>query len=203
MTERVQASRPLDLVVMRTAAIPPQQIVGTVHAVRTNALVARLPAGPAFQPSEPLLLISGAVGSRMVAKARFAGAQGDVVAFQLTTEFQPFDVRRANRVPVQLTAEVRSVLGSSRQQGAILDVSTGGLAVAVATRPGGRAIEILVTANGYAASLPCQTVSTSEHEECVILHLRFDKLAPAQDAFVRQLVAHAAREAGEDERLAS
>lgn len=183
--------------------MPPQQLVGTVHSARPQAIVGRLPADSRFQPGEALLLISGTIGSRMVAKARYAGAQGELFVFQLTSEFQPFDVRRAARVPVELTAEVRSVLGNSRQKGAILDVSTGGLAVAVGTRPGGRAIEVLITANGFSASLPCQTVSTTEHEECVILHLRFDKLAPAQDAFVRHLVAHATREAGDDARLAS
>ena len=104
---------------------------------------------------------------------------------------------------MEIDAEVRSVLGTSRQRGAVLDVSTGGMAVAVEARPGGRAVEVHIAANGYAASLPCETVGVTQQEESAILHLRFDALSAPQQAFVRQLIASAAHTLGVDLDLAS
>jgi hypothetical protein len=191
------------LVVVRVALKPPVQIAGVVVTARPMALAARLDSAAEFGPEEPLLLLTGGVGSRQVARARFGGSQNGVTAFRLKSQFRSFDARSSTRVPMEIDAEVRSVLGSSRQRGVVLDVSPGGMAVAVATRPGGRAVEVLLAANGYAASLPCETVGVTQQEESAILHLRFEALSAPQQAFVRQLIASATRALGIDLDLAS
>lgn len=185
------------LVVVRVAAKPPVQIAGTIVTTRPLALAARLETATEFGASEPLLLLIGGVGSRQVARARFTGSQSGVFAFRLKAEFRAFDARSGARIPMEIDAEVRSVLGSSRQRGSVLDVSAGGMAVAVETRPGGRAIEVHVAANGYAASLPCETMGVTQQEESVILHLRFEALSAPQAAFVRGLIASATKALGE------
>jgi hypothetical protein len=85
-----------------------------------------------------------------------------------------------------------------------MDVSMGGMAVTVETRPGGKALQVVLTANGYSATLPCETVGASESDDVTLLHLRFEELTASQRAFVRQLVA-SARSAIEsaEQRLAS
>jgi hypothetical protein len=42
--------------------------------------------------------------------------------------------------------------------------------------------------------LPCEVVGTTEREDSVILHLRFEALAPPQVAFLRRLVTVAENE---------
>ena len=110
-------------------------------------------------------------------------------AFQLLAEWRTVDARDAERYPVALKAEVRSVLGTSRQTGSLVDISATGAAVVVAARPGGRQLEVSLSAGGYAATLPCELVSVREHDESVTLSLSFEGLLPAQQAFVRQVIA--------------
>jgi hypothetical protein len=180
-----------DLVAVRISANPPVQFAGTVVTARPLAIAARFPAGSTFQAGETLLLICGSLGARLMTRGVWVRSQGDIAAFQLTGAFQPFDARKTQRVPADLSAEVRSVIGNSRQRGTVMDVSIGGLAVAVPTKPGGRSLEVVVSANGFSAALPCETVGVSPMEDYVILHLRFDELTASRQAFVRQLVTAA------------
>jgi hypothetical protein len=179
-----------EIVAVRISAHPPEQFSGTIVAARESAIAARFP-GASFQPGETVVLFCGRLGARLMARGVWLRSQGDASAFQLTGAFQPFDARKVQRVPSDFSAEVRSVIGTSRQPGTVVDVSTGGLAVAVATKPGGRAVVVYITANGFSAALPCETVGTSPREDCVILNLRFEELTPARQAFVRLLVSAA------------
>jgi hypothetical protein len=185
-------------------AVPPVQSSGTVVTLNAQAVAARFADGATFSAGKPVLLITGVLGSRQVARGTWAGTRDGISVFKLVSAFRPFDARKDGRVPLQIRGEVRSVLGGSRQPCNIMDVSMGGMAVTVETRPGGKALQVVLTANGYSATLPCETVGASESDDETLLHLRFEELTASQRAFVRQLVA-SARSAieGADQRLAS
>lgn len=176
-----------EIVAVRISTNPPTQCGGTIVAARPLAIAANF-AGVTFQPDEAVVLFCGALGARLMARSVWLRSQGDTAAFQLTGAFQPFDARKIQRVPSNFVAEVRSVIGSSRQAGTVVDVSTGGLAVAVPTKPGGRSLEVVVSANGFSAALPCDAVGVDPKEDYVILHLRFGELTASRQAFVRLLV---------------
>jgi hypothetical protein len=114
--------------------------------------------------------------------------KGTVVAFRIISVLKSIDLRRDPRFNVDLKVEVRSVLGSSRQAGRLVDVSMSGTALAVDTRPGGSQIEIGLQANGYSARLLCDVISTHKSGAETVMHLRFRDVSPPQQAFVRQLV---------------
>ncbi len=191
------------VVVVRISENPPPQHRGSVANARRNALAIRLAGGAAFISGEPVLLIAPTSPRRAV-RARFAASQDDLFAFQLEGEWRSLDARKDSRYSVELTAEVRSVLGRSRQGGTVLNISTGGASVAVATRPGGRQVELVVSITGYSATLPGEVLGVTEAEETTVLHLRFVELSPAQQAFLRHVIGIArARAEGEDEELAS
>jgi len=119
--------------------------------------------------------------------------QAGTAVFALESDWRPFDVRAGPRLTQGMEAEVRSVLGQSRQPGTIVEVFAEGMAVVVATRPGGRELEVQTRANGYAAHLPCHLSAHSETEDGqVLLRLKFGQLTLPQRAFVRQLLAAAA-----------
>lgn len=191
MTAQGSAPAPDDasaVVAVRVSHAPPQQCPGVIVTSHALVLAARFPEGAPFADGESVLLLEGVLGERKVARANWVRTQGDVAVFRLKEPFKPFDARKDGRIPAELRAEVRSVIGGSRQSGLILDVSNGGLAVAVSARPGGKAIQVVVGANGYSATLPCEMMGASQQDEYTILHLRFDGLSLSQQAFVRQMV---------------
>lgn len=168
---------------------PRVQWTGVVVAARANGCAARISSPPQWDATAELLLIAGTPGKRWVASGKFVATQGEVVGFTLAASWQPFDIRKDPRVAADLQAEVRSVLGQSKQPGRLIDISAGGMAVSVASKPGGSALEVGIWANGYAAQLPCEVISTSQTEGGVVLHLKFQQLSAPQQAFVRQVVS--------------
>ncbi len=170
---------------------PPQQWTATVVVSREDSVAARVNAPPPAWDSEyPYMLIHGAAGSRMFAICSFVAARGDVAAFRINTHWRPLDLRKDRRFPTDIQAEVRSVLGTSRQPGRLVDISLGGLAVVVDSRPGGSQLEINLWNGGYSAMIPCDLVrATTTGSGQTVLHLRFRDLTPPQQAFVRQFVA--------------
>jgi hypothetical protein len=147
-----------------------------------------------WKPGAEVLLVAGEVGSRLVAKARFHASRGNAAIFTLAGGFHPFDLRGQARYPLLARTEVRSVLGQSRQPGQVLDISLGGLAVEVATKPGGKMVEVPLQLYGYAATLLCEIVGTAGEEGHIVLHLQFATLTPPQRAFVRNVVQRLQRE---------
>jgi hypothetical protein len=136
------------------------------------------------------MLILGVPGSRTFAICSFVAAKTDVAAFRINTHWRPLDLRKDRRFQTDLQAEVRSVLGTSRQPGRLVDVSLGGLAVAVESRPGGSQLDVNLWNGGYSALVPCELVRATPNEKGqTVLHLRFRDLTPPQQAFVRQFVA--------------
>ncbi|MEO8541517.1 MAG: PilZ domain-containing protein [bacterium] len=175
------------VVVQRTAQ--PKQWQGELIAFRDATLAARITGGPPSWDSAPAYsLIWGTPGSRSMCNATFVANNGTAAAFRVTSAIKAIDLRRDTRFNLELNAEVRSVLGGSRQQGRLVDISSGGAAVAVESRPGGSQIEIGLQADGYSARLLCEVLSTTTSDSQTILHMRFRDLTPPQQAFVRNLV---------------
>ena len=175
------------MIVVEMSGPRPVQRTGVVANIRENAIALRI-EGTSFNNGDEVVCIT-AGRPRFTVRARFLAAQGAVCGFQLLSPWRILDVRENERHRVSLAAEVRSVLGTSRQAGELIDISAGGAAVVVPSRPGGRQLEVSLTAGGYAATLPCELAGAEERAESVILHLKFEGLSPAQRAFVRGLIA--------------
>lgn len=187
MSVTPEAGMPV-VVVLRSPQ--PIQWQGEIVALRHASLAVRVTKAPgAWNSMLSYVVICGSPGSRFTAEANFVARNGEVAAFKLTSRWKPLDLRRDPRFATDLRAEVRSVLGNSRQDGRIIDISLGGAAVAVETRPGGSQLEVGIAADGYAARILCDVLSSSQAGAETILHLRFRDLTPAQQAFIRQFVA--------------
>lgn len=178
-----------NMIVVEMNGPQPVQRMGVVAKVRENAIALRL-EGASFRKGDEVVCIT-AGRPRFTVRARFLASQGAVCGFQLLSPWRILEVRENERHRVSLAAEVRSVLGTSRQAGELIDISTGGAAVVVPSRPGGRQLEVSLSAGGYAATLPCELAGAEEQAESVLLHLKFEQLSPAQRAFVRGVIAAA------------
>jgi hypothetical protein len=178
------------LTVVRRSS-PPQQWTASVVVSREDSIAARVNTPPAAWDADfPYMLILGVPGSRTFAIGSFVAAKTDVAAFRITTHWRPLDLRKDRRFQTDLQAEVRSVLGTSRQPGRLIDISLGGLAVAVESRPGGSQLDVSLWNGGYSAMVPCELVRATPNEKGqTVLHLQFRDLTPPQQAFVRQFVA--------------
>ena len=176
-------------VVIVLRAPEPVQWQGELVALRDASLAIRVNAPPAqWNSMLPYAVICGVPGSRFSAPAVFVANNSSVAAFRMTAKWKPLDLRRAPRFSTDLKCEVRSVLGNSRQMGRVIDISTGGAAVALDTKPGGSQVEVGVWANGYSAHILCDVVGSSEVGSETVLRLRFKDMTPPQAAFIRQLV---------------
>jgi hypothetical protein len=178
------------LTVVRRSS-PPQQWTASVVVSREDSIAARVNAPPAAWDADfPYMLILGVPGWRTFAICSFVAAKNDVAAFRINTHWRPLDLRKDRRFQTDLQAEVRSVLGTSRQPGRLIDISLGGLAVAVESRPGGSQLDVNLWNGGYSAMVPCELVRATPNDNGqTVLHLRFRDLTPPQQAFVRQFVA--------------
>jgi len=202
MADTVSPGTPV--VVMQRSVSPPVQHQATLASTRELVVALRLASPTVFHSGEDVLLVAGELGARKVVSARFAMVRDDVAVFRMLREWQDFDPRAHPRLPADITAEIRSVLGTSRQSARVIDVSLGGLGVEVATKPGGREMEVHLTVEGFAARLPCEIVNAESTDGGVLLHLRFAELTPVQHAFVRNMVGSLGKpERGSGQRLAS
>ncbi|GMV85943.1 MAG: hypothetical protein AMXMBFR80_17980 [Dehalococcoidia bacterium] len=170
---------------------PPEQWTAAVVVAREDSIAARVSdPPPAWQPDGDYMIIQGSPGGRTFAICSFVAAKNGVAAFRLATHWRPLDLRKDRRYPADLQVEVRSVLGTSRQPGRLVDISMGGLAVTVETRPGGSQLEVSLWNGGYSASVPCELVRPTEAPNGhTVLHLRFRELTPSRQAFIRQFIA--------------
>ena len=171
---------------------PPVQREGIVAAVKGATLAIGFAAPVQWSETDEIVLIARSAATRFRATGRFVASGGDVYAFALITPWQPLNLRSSPRHQADLHVRVTSVLGQSRQDGRVLDVSLGGMAVWVPAKPGGGAIDVTVAADGFAAKLRCEVLATVPSEPGVVLRVRYDELNAVQQAFVRKLVATAA-----------
>jgi hypothetical protein len=170
---------------------PPAQWTAVAVAGREDSIAARVTAPPpAWDSDFPYMLIRGSPGSRTFAMCSFVASKAEVAAFRITAPWRPLDLRKDRRFHTDLQAEVRSVLGTSRQPGHLVDISLGGLAVVVESRPGGSQLDVSLWNRGYSATVPCELARASPSDDGqTVLHLRFRELTAPQRAFVRQFVA--------------
>jgi hypothetical protein len=182
---------------------PPVQYTGEISASRRTAVAVRFEKAPNLDTPDEMLLIIGPAGARSMATGKFVASQGNVVAFTLLTSWQQLDLRKSPRRALDGMVEVRSVLGQSRQEGYITDISTGGIAVTVRSKPGGNAVELKISRDGFASHIRCRVASVTAGPESVTLHMEYDNLSPPQQAFIRQLVASAAPADEGDQRSAA
>jgi hypothetical protein len=70
----------------------------------------------------------------------------------------------------------------------MVDISMGGMAVRVGSRPGGRQVQVRVWAGAFSSELLCMVVGAEEDGDGVLLRLQYVELLPAQRAFVRQVI---------------
>lgn len=169
---------------------PPGQWAADIVAVRDDSVALRLSETVTnWDPAAVYLLIVGQSGSRRVAPAAYFAHKNTAVAFKLRGPWRALDLRKDKRFQTDMALEVRSVLGSSRQTGRLVDISMGGLAIAVDTRPGGNQVEARLWSGGYSAQVICDIVRTTQSGASTILHLRYHELTPPQAAFIRQLIA--------------
>ena len=171
---------------------PPVQRQGVVAAVKQSALAIRFDAPVAWNETDEIVLIVSIAANRFRATGRYVASRGEVYAFALSTPWQPLNLRSAPRHRTDLYTQVSSVLGQSRQDGRVIDVSLGGMAVWVPTKPGGGAVELMITSGGFTSHLRCEVLSSVPQKSGVVLRVRYAELNQVQRAFVRQLVATAA-----------
>lgn len=171
---------------------PPVQRAGVVAAVKRSALAVRFEGPVTWNETDEIVLIMSVDGKRLRATGRYVASQGDVHAFALATPWQPLNLRGAPRSRTNLYARVSSVLGQSRQDGRVVDVSLSGMAVWAPLKPGGGSVELMIASGGFTSHLRCEVVSAIPEASGVLLGLRYAELNHVQQAFVRQLVATAA-----------
>ena len=190
---------------------PPLQRAGVVVAVKGATLALRFADPVAWNKTDETILIVAVAGKRFRTTGRFVASQDGLFAFARATAWQPLNLRRAPRSRTKLYARVTSILGQSRQDGHVLDVSLGGMSVWVPLKPGGGAVEVMITSGAFTSHLRCEIVSSVAEGSGVLLGVRFVELNHVQQAFVRQLVRNAEAAAAtaefegmsEDELLAS
>lgn len=197
------------LAVIQKGAAPVQR-EGVVVAVKGTALALRIDKPAAWSDAAETVLIISLAEGRFRASVRYVARQNDVYAFALTSRWHGLDLRSAPRYRLDLGVRVSSVLGQSRQDGKIVDVSLGGLAVRVPTKPGGGAVEVEINHDGFRSRLRCEIVDSVAEESSVLLRLRYAELNHVQLAFIRRLVTSALADpaaafeaARDDEPLAS
>ena len=167
----------------------PAQWAGEVAAVRDGGLAVRIDgAMPAWDPDAEYVLVALDGTRRMTQRAAYIGHTERAVAFRSLGPWQQVYRRQYPRYRAEYRVEVRSVLGSSRQDGRMVDISMGGMAVRVPSRPGGRQVQVRVWAGAFSSELLCAVVGAEEQDGEVLLRLQFVELLPAQRAFVRQVV---------------
>ncbi len=162
---------------------------GEVAAVREGGIAVRL-AGemPEWDPAATYALVALHGNVRMTQLAAYIGHSQRAVAFRSLGPWEPVYRRKYPRYRADYRVEVRSVLGNSRQDGRMVDISMGGMAVRVGSRPGGRQVQVRVWAGAFSSELLCMVVGSEEEEAGVLLRLQYVELLPAQRAFVRQVI---------------
>lgn len=168
------------------------EAAGTAYGVLQSAsgavLAVELPATPPWAAGDPVMLVVSDLGNRQLARATFTNARAQVALFRLDQPFHRFDLRGQSRFPLTARVEVRARQSMTRHPGVVIDVSTGGMAVEVQTRPAGKGVDVTVQVGGYGATLPCEIVGSGGDEGRVVLHLKFVGLTPSQLAFVRNVI---------------
>jgi hypothetical protein len=167
----------------------PAQWPGRVAAVRDGGIAVQL-AGemPSWDATAQYVLVAVDGDVRLTQRVAYIGHTERAVAFRSQGGWQRMDRRSYPRYRADFRVEVRSVLGGSRQDGRLVDISMGGLAVRTESRPGGRQVQVRIWAGAFSSELLCTVLRADEQDNCVVLRLQYVELLPSQRAFVRQVI---------------
>ncbi len=139
-----------------------------------------------FEPGDDVLIAAGPVGERLAALARFNHGKDGTAVFNRLSPWRPVDSREHPRFRTQMRANVRRKAGNIH--GTVLDVSRGGIALAVDEAPGLAHFDVRVGTTHGSPYLPCRLVSQRERDGQLVLHIRFGELDAMSAAYVDRLV---------------
>lgn len=139
-----------------------------------------------FAPGEGVLIACGEVGDRVAALASFQSAADGAASFTRLSPWRPVNTRRDPRYRTHLRANVRRTTGNLHAT--VIDISRGGLALAVAELPGVADFDVRVGLAKGSPYLPCRLISQRDSAEGKLLHIRFRVMDGAMRAYVDRLV---------------
>jgi hypothetical protein len=160
---------------------------GTLGASRGFVIELEVEGSWPLNGGEDVILASGPTGSRVAALGRYWRRQGNTAFFKRMSPWRPVDTRAFTRFAVQLRAHIRDDSGANSWTGSTIDVSLGGLSVAVSGTIGSEIVEVALGA-ASAPVIPCRIVSTDETGDGVILHLAFTNTGAREYEFIQSLV---------------
>jgi hypothetical protein len=159
---------------------------GTLGASRGFVIEVEVEGSWPLNGGEDVILASGPTGSRVAALGRYWRRQGNTAMFKRMSPWRPVDTRAFTRFAVQLRAHVRDDSGANSWKGSTIDVSLGGLAVAVSGTIGSEIVEVAL--GDEQSFIPCRIVGTRETDDGTVLHLSFANAGAPEHEFIQALV---------------
>jgi hypothetical protein len=148
----------------------------------------RLAGSPAYTEGEQVELSSLEDEFRWSVEARFVRQEREVAFFEPASGWYREERRATPRYPTRLAVTIVAPGEAYLARGTALDMSEGGMKVAVPEEPAGKNLRILMPeADGV--SLPCHVVGISYGDTGVELHLAYMELTDDNWRFVRRRVA--------------
>ena len=156
---------------------------GRFSGRRPDTIRLTLTDGFPFGVDDSLVVAAGRLGTREWAFARLKGLHGAEATLKTLSPWLPINRRESERYAVDLPALVSTRIGD--QHGRLLDVSVGGVALAV---PAAVAIGVSAVVIGNAPALPVRVLAVDRNDDGVVLHAQFGTLNIAGHEFVARLV---------------
>jgi hypothetical protein len=139
-------------------------------------------------PGEGVVLIAGNGTGRLAVAADFFESDDQGWAFRVLGPWRILDRRFTPRFPTELRAEIIDPAGDTVHFGRVLDLSTGGMRVAVAESPESDDVTVELLLFARRAALPCKIVWSRGLEDGAELHLQFRDLNPEQRSLINGCV---------------
>jgi len=169
-----------------TATGVSQGIVASVTSC--GAIGLRLAGSPHYAEGDHVELTSLENEYKWTAEAAFAGEQREVIFFKATSSWYCEERRSSARYPTHMAVTVVAPSEAYLARGTALDLSEGGMKVAVPEEPAGKDVRVVLTETD-GLSLPCHIVGISYGDDGVQLHLAFGELPVDASRFVQRRLA--------------
>ena len=141
-------------------------------------------------PAEALYVARGSGAHREVAVAHVAETRGPTLVAELLAPWRRYDRRQDRRHAARLKTTVAEQGSVVAQGGKILNLSLGGVRVALSTPPSGRFVEVTLAALDYSASLRCEVVSIKPAADGVEVRLRFLEVSAQSLVALHTVLCH-------------
>ena len=176
-----------DLTTLIQRGVPsPLSAEGTFAGQRGFQFMVAFSGACPFTEDEDVLLACGEMGYRIAALARFKELRGTTAVFSRLSPWRAVDSRTHPRFRTQMRANLRRKIGNLH--GTVLDISRGGLSLAIAEVPGGVDFDVRVGTRHGSPYLPCRLVTQRERDGDTVLHLRFEPLDKQGSDYVERLI---------------